>query len=83
MDLNELERSELQRKLKQFIIRQLVRPDEDLVRFFATKVYSGQLSDEKLEWFTQITQEAIQEIFLGQLVKRYMVLEYFEDVSWN
>ncbi len=64
MDLNALERAELQRKLKQLFIRQLVRPEEDLVRFFAAKVYAGQLSGETLEWLTQITQQAIQEIFV-------------------
>ena len=63
MDLNALERSELQRRLKQLITQQLVRPEEDLVRFFAAKVYAGRLSDETLEWFSQITQQTIQEIF--------------------
>lgn len=64
MDLDAVESSELRQKLKQLIIRQLVRPDEDLVRFFAAKVYAGQLSVENLEWFTQITQQAIQEVFV-------------------
>ena len=68
MDLNASERSELQRKLKQLIMQQLVRPEEDLVRFFAAKVYASRLSDDTLEWFTQITQQIIQEIFLKKQI---------------
>ena len=63
MDLNTVESSELQQQIKQFIIQQIVRPDQDLVRLLAAKVYPGKLSAANVDWFTYITQQAIQEVF--------------------
>ncbi|MDJ0704209.1 MAG: FHA domain-containing protein [Leptolyngbyaceae cyanobacterium MO_188.B28] len=63
MDLNNAESSELQQQIKQFIIQQIVRPDEDLVRLLAAKVYRGRLSAGNVDWFTHVTQQAIQDVF--------------------
>lgn len=50
------------RELKKLINKQMQEPSEDFVRFFASQVYSGRMTQSVREQFTSITKRALQEI---------------------
>lgn len=54
--------------IKRIIAEEWINPSEDLVKLFASRVYSGRLTQAVVTQFTQITKQAMQE-FVGDRIK--------------
>lgn len=55
------------RQIKQAFSAELSDPSEDFVRLFASKVYSGRLTQSVMEQFTKLTRQALRE-FISERV---------------
>ncbi|HEX2906166.1 MAG TPA: type I restriction endonuclease [Phototrophicaceae bacterium] len=53
--------------IKKIITAQLAQPTEDFVRFFASQVYSGRLTQTALAQFTEITKRAWREVIADRM----------------
>jgi hypothetical protein len=55
-------------EIKRVLAQELDRPSEELVRFFASRVYEGRMTKPVREQFTEITRKALQE-FVSERVR--------------
>jgi hypothetical protein len=55
-------------EIKRVLAQEMERPSEDLVRFFASRVYEGRMTKPVREQFTEITRKALQE-FVSERVR--------------
>lgn len=73
-DVEEIEESagelKFTREIKRLLAAQLVEPDDDFVRFFACRVYSGRLTKGVREQFTAITRRAFRQFLADQVDER-------------
>jgi hypothetical protein len=53
--------------IKKIITAQLSQPTEDFVRFFASQVYSGRMTQSALAQFTEITKRAWREVITDRM----------------
>lgn len=58
------------RDIKRIMAEELVSPSEDLVRFFAARVYTGQLRKNVLERFAETTRRALQQFISERISDR-------------
>jgi len=67
--------SELKYKgeMKKIMAEQLKDPADDLVRFFAKRVYSGKLSQNAMVMFTQITKSALNQFIKERVDERLKI----------
>ena len=47
------------REIKKILSNEVEKPSDDFVRFFASKVYSGRLTQQTREWFSTIVKRSI------------------------
>ncbi len=73
-DLNDLisAASELKytREIKLILAGQLIKPSDDFVKFFASKVYSGRVTQSILDQFHGITGRALKQFISEEISKR-------------
>lgn len=55
-------------EIKRVLAQEMERPSEELVRFFASRVYEGRMTKPIREQFTEITRKALQE-FVSERVR--------------
>lgn len=55
------------REIKRILGQEINQPSEEFVRFFASKVYTGRMTQSVREQFTEITKKAIQQ-FISERV---------------
>jgi hypothetical protein len=67
--------SELKYKgeMKKIMAEQLEEPSDEFVKFFAKKVYSGKLTHNAMEMFTQITKSALNQFIKERVDKRLKI----------
>jgi predicted type IV restriction endonuclease len=58
------------KEIKKLLSEQLESPDEELIRLFASRVYSGRRTQQVIEQFTAITRRAFQQFVQEQLSRR-------------
>lgn len=58
------------REIKRLIADQMTDPDEEFVRYFATKVYPGRMTQPVREQFTTIVRQALKQFVNDQLSDR-------------
>lgn len=57
-------------EIKKVLGQELERPSEELVRFFASRVYDGRMTKQVREQFTDITRKALQEFVSDRVRSR-------------
>lgn len=57
-------------KIKRVLKTQFEAPEEDFVKFFASRVYDGQLTQKVKLQFTEITQKALKQFMKDSINKR-------------
>lgn len=68
------------REIKRILAEQLQEPDEEFVRFFASKVYEGRLTAGAKERFTPIVRRAFQNFIKEQLTSK-LKTAFHQDVD--
>jgi len=58
------------REIKLILADQLIRPSDDFVKFFASKVYSGRVTQNILDQFHEITGRALKQFISEEISKR-------------
>ncbi|WP_373054290.1 type I restriction endonuclease [Thioalkalivibrio sp.] len=58
------------REIKRILADQLVKPDDEFVRFFASQVYAGRLTQKAREQFTEIVRRAFRHFINDQISDR-------------
>src|SRR5690606_13357017 len=58
------------KEIKRLLSQELVAPTEDFVRFFASQVYSGRITQSVKEQFTELTRRAFKEFIKEQVTDR-------------
>ncbi len=58
------------REIQRIIAEQLHQPSEEFVRFFASKIYEGKLTQAVREQFASITQRALKQFINDQINER-------------
>ena len=58
------------KEIKRILAEQLSSPSEEFVRFFASKVYSGKLTQSVREQFTEITRRALAQFISDRVSDR-------------
>ena len=58
------------REIKRLLAEQLTDPSDDFVRFFASQVYTGKLTQAVREQFTQFTRQALRQFVNEQINER-------------
>jgi len=58
------------KEIKQLMAEQFVRPSEELVAFFASKVYAGKKTKGVMERFGELTQRALQQFVTDSINER-------------
>ena len=58
------------REIKRMLIEQMQEPTDDFVRFFASKVYGGKLTQTVREQFNQLTKKAFKQVISDQINER-------------
>jgi len=62
--------SKYAREIKRIFVEQLTNPSEDFVKFFATQVYSGKLSQTVKQQFTNLTKKALHQFINDRINER-------------
>jgi hypothetical protein len=58
------------REIKRILVEQMQEPTDDFVRFFASKVYGGKLTQTVREQFGQLTKHAFKQVINDQINER-------------
>jgi len=58
------------REIKRLLVEQMQEPTEEFVRFFASQVYSGRMTQGVREQFTQLTKQAFKQLLNDQINER-------------
>jgi len=58
------------REIKRLLIEQMQEPTDDFVRFFASNVYSGKLTQSVREQFIHLTKQAFKQVINDQINER-------------
>jgi predicted type IV restriction endonuclease len=58
------------REIKLILSNQLVKPSDDFVKFFASRVYTGRVTQNVLEQFHGITKRALKQFISEEIGKR-------------
>ncbi len=58
------------KEIKKIMLKQLEKPSDDFVRFFAKEVYNGPLTQNIREQFSEITKSAFNQFIKEQVEKR-------------
>jgi len=58
------------REIKLILANQLVKPSDDFVKFFASRVYSGRITQNVLEQFQGITKRSLKQFISEEISKR-------------
>lgn len=58
------------REIKRLLVEQMQEPAEEFVRFFASQVYSGRMTQGVREQFAQLTQQAFKQLLNDQINER-------------
>ena len=57
-------------EIKQLLMAQLANPEEEFVRFFATRIYQGLKTASVMEQFTALTRQALRQYINDQIAER-------------
>ena len=58
------------REIKRLLVKQMQEPTEEFVRFFASQVYSGRMTQGAREQFAQLTKQAFKQLLNDQINER-------------
>jgi len=58
------------REIKRLLLEQMHEPTDDFVRFFASKVYCGKVTQSVRELFFQLTKQAFKQVINDQINER-------------
>ncbi|MFA6414091.1 MAG: type I restriction endonuclease [Syntrophales bacterium] len=58
------------REIKRILVEQMHEPCDDFIRFFASKVYGGKLTQTVREQFGQLTKQAFKQVINDQINER-------------
>src|SRR5689334_3376139 len=58
------------REIKRILIEQMQEPTEDFVKFFATQVYTGKMTQKVREQFAELTRQALKSLINDQINER-------------
>lgn len=58
------------RQIKKLLAQQMENPSDEIVKFFATKVYDGTLTPSRKEYFTSITKRAFNQFISEKINDR-------------
>lgn len=68
------------RAIRQLVAQEMTEPSEDYVRYFASKVYPGRLTQQVREQFTEITKRAITQ-YINERINRRLESALAEEQS--
>ncbi|HPC03415.1 MAG TPA: type I restriction endonuclease [Syntrophales bacterium] len=58
------------REIKRMLLEQMQEPTDDFVKFFASHVYGGRVTQEVRELFSQLTKQAFKQVINDQINER-------------
>jgi hypothetical protein len=58
------------REIKRLLLEQMQDPSDEFVRFFASQVYSGRMTQPVREQFSQLTRQAFKQLINDQITER-------------
>jgi hypothetical protein len=58
------------REIKRILLEQMQEPTEDFVKFFATQVYTGKMTQKVREQFAELTRQALKSLINDQINER-------------
>ena len=58
------------REIKRILVEQMQEPSDDFVKFFASQVYTGRMTQPVREQFAQLTRQAFKQIINDQINER-------------
>jgi hypothetical protein len=58
------------REIKRILLEQMQEPTEDFVKFFATQVYTGKMTQKVREQFAELTRQALKHLINDQINER-------------